>query len=127
MAAAFVLASTQFAQDAPKPEPDVMELNDGEKLIGHLVSAAGGTVVFHSDAAGDVTIDWAKVKTLKAAGKFATIGKGVVLDKHADLSKIPQGTVSANDQKLEVNPGTGVAPTVIPVAEAANVVPLSIL
>ena len=124
LAAVITMAATLSAQTAaPKPDPDVLELNDGEKLIGHLVSAAGGSLTFHSDAAGDVTIDWAKVKTLKSSGKFAVAEKGVVLDKHSDLSKIPQGTVSASDQKITVDPGTGGAPTVITVADATNVVP----
>lgn len=117
-----MIAPTVSAQTAPKPDPDVLELNDGEKLIGHLVSAAGASLTFHSDAAGDVTIDWAKVKTLKSAGKFAVAEKGAVLDKHADLTKVPQGTVSASDQKLSVDPGNGAPVIEIPVANAANVV-----
>jgi len=108
---------------APKPEPDVLEFADGEKLIGHLVSAKGSSVTFHSDSAGDVTVDWSKIKSLKSSGKFAVPETGVLLDKHSDLSKIPQGTVTEEDQKISVNPGTGAAPTVIPVANAANVVP----
>jgi len=116
------LASALSAQTPAKPEPDVLDFGDGERLVGHLVSATGGTVTFHSDAAGDVKVDWAKVKSLKSAGKFAVAEKGVVLDKHADPSQIPQGTVSLADQKLTVNPGTA-APTVIPVADATNVVP----
>ena len=118
------LGLTLWAQTpAPKPEPDVLELADGEKLIGHLVSAKGSAVTFHSDSAGDVTIDWSKIKSLKASGKFAVPETGVLLDKHSDLSKIPQGTITEEDQKIAVNPGTGAAPTVIPVANAANVVP----
>jgi hypothetical protein len=117
------LACTLSAQTPAKPEPDVLEFGDGERLVGHLVSATGGTVTFHSDAAGEVKVDWAKVKSLKSAGKFAVAEKGVVLDKHADPSQTPQGTVSLADQKLSVNPDTGAAPTVIPVANATNVVP----
>ena len=118
-----LLVASVSAQTAAKPEPDVLELNDGERLIGHFVSAAGGSLTFHSDAAGDVKIDWAAVKSLKSSGKFAVATKGVVLDKHADLSKVPQGTVSESDQKLTVNPGNVAAPAVIPVADATNVVP----
>jgi len=105
-----------------KPEPDILELNTGEKLVGHLVSAAGDSLVFHSDGAGDVKVDWANVKTLKSSGKFAVIQKGVVLDRHADLSKVPQGTVSASDKNISVDSGNG-APVVIPEANATNVVP----
>lgn len=124
MLGAFVVAvASSYGQATAKPEPDVLEMNDGERLIGHFVSASGGSLTFHSDAAGDVKVDWAAVKTLKSSGKFAIAEKGVVLDKHADLNKVPQGTVSANDQKISVDPGNGAQAVVVPAANAANVVP----
>ena len=116
------VAAALSAQTPPKPDPDVLDLTDGEKLIGHFVSASGGSLTFHSDAAGDVTVDWDKVKNLKSSAKFAVVQKGVVLDKHADISKVPQGTISAGDKNLSVDSGNG-TPTVIPEANAANVVP----
>jgi hypothetical protein len=118
-----MVAAILVGQTNPKPAPDVLELNDGEKLIGHLVSGSGASLTFHSDAAGDVKIAWTSVKSLTSSAKFAVAEKGVVLDKHADLTKVPQGTVSVSDQKLSVDPGTGATPTVIPAADAANVVP----
>ncbi len=120
---AAVASATLLLAQAPKPEPDVLEMNDGERLIGHLVSSTGGALTFHSDAAGDVTVKWADVKTLKSSGKFAVVEKGMVLDKHADLSKVPQGTVSESDKKISVDPGNGGTPAVVPVDNAANVVP----
>jgi Protein of unknown function, DUF481 len=123
LGAVVTMAATLSAQTDAKPGTDVLELSDGEKLIGHLVSASGASVIFHSDAAGDVTIEWAKVQTLKSSDKFAVPEKDTTLDKHTDLSKVPQGTVSESDQKLTVDPGNGAAPTVIPVANATNVVP----
>jgi hypothetical protein len=120
--AATGLALTALGQ-APKSAPDVLELNDGERLIGHLVGGSGTSFTFHSDAAGDVKIAWKDVKSLKSGSKFAVAEKGIVLDKHADLSKVPQGTISASDQKIIVDPGTGAAATVIPVADATNLVP----
>jgi hypothetical protein len=118
-----LVAAPLSAQTAAKPEPDVLDLNDGEKLIGHLVSAAGASLTFHSDAAGDVKIGWANVKSLKAAAKFAVLEKGVVLNRHADLSKIPQGSVSESDKKLSVDQGNGVPASVIPAGNAANLIP----
>jgi hypothetical protein len=120
-ALAFTLSAQTPAKT--KTEPDVLEFGDGERLVGHLVSGAGASLTFHSDAAGDVKVDWAKVKSLKSSAKFAVPEKGVVLDKHADPAQTPQGTVSLSDQKLTVNPDNGAAPTVMPVAQAANVVP----
>ena len=45
------LLSAQAPTSAPKPQPDVLIFIDGEKLIGQLVSAKGGSVTFKSDMA----------------------------------------------------------------------------
>lgn len=116
--------STVFAQVAPpKPGTDVLIFANGEKLVGHLVSATGPKITFHSDMAGDVTAPWSKVKELHSSGKFAVAETGVLLGRHADLSKVPQGTVAAEDQKIQVDPGNGAAAQTVPVAQAANVIP----
>jgi hypothetical protein len=122
LVAVIVLTPLARAQ-TPKPEPEVLELTDGERLIGHLLSGAGASFTFHSDAVGDVKVDWAKVKSLKTTGKFAVTEKGGVLGRHADVAAAPQGTISVSDQKLKVDPGAGNSPTVIPVSSASNVVP----
>jgi hypothetical protein len=111
----------QAPASTPKPEPDVLIFNNGEKLIGHLVRAHGASVVFKSDTLGEVTVDWSKVKELHAAEKFAVIGKNVVLGRHPDPSTIPQGTISESDQKLELQPATG-APQTMPVGDVGHVV-----
>ena len=41
---------------------EVIFLN-GDRLTGKIVTATGGKLVLKTDAAGDVTIDLAKVKT----------------------------------------------------------------
>jgi hypothetical protein len=111
-----------FAQGAPKPEPDVLLLTDGEKLIGHMQSATGAALVFKSDIVGNVTVDWSKVQELHTSGKFAAIPKGVILRKLNDASQVPQGTVSAADQKIQVSPGPQGTPTAMAVVNLANVV-----
>jgi hypothetical protein len=117
-----LLASLSLLAQTP-PEPDVLVFTDGEKLIGHLVSSTGGSVTFKSDMAGEITVDWSKVKELHSSGKFAVAEKGIVFGRHDDLSKVPQGTVAVTDQKIEITPANGVAPQTIPVANAANVIP----
>lgn len=104
-------------------EPDVLVFTNGEKLIGHLVGSTGGSVTFKSDMAGEITVDWSKVKELHSSGKFAVAEKGVVFGRHDDLSKVPQGTVAVTDQKLEITSANGVAPRMIPLADAQNVIP----
>jgi len=117
-----LLASLSLTAQTP-PEPDVLIFTDGEKLIGHLVSSTGNSVTFKSDMAGEVTVDWAKVKELHSSGKFAIAEKGVVFGRHDDLTKVPQGTVAVTDQKIQVTPVNGGAPQTIPVANAENVIP----
>jgi hypothetical protein len=109
-------------QTAAKPEPDVLLFTDGEKLIGHVVSGTGNSVTFKSDMAGEVTVDWSKIKELHSSGKFAIAEKGMTFHKHDDLTKIPQGTVSLTDQKVEITPATG-TPQSVPVANVQNVIP----
>jgi hypothetical protein len=110
------------AQTAP-PGPDVLEFTDGEKLIGHLVSSTGASVTFKSDMAGEITVDWSKVKELHSSAKFAVAQKGMVFGHHDDLTKVPRGSVSMADQKIEVTPANGRAPQTVPVANTQNLVP----
>jgi len=114
------------AQPAPgKPVPDVLLLTDGEKLIGHIVGAAGDSLTFASDLAGTVKIGWSKVKELQSSsGRFAVLQKAVDLGRHVDTAKVLQGTISESDQKLEVSPGNGSNSQMIPLADATNIVPL---
>jgi Protein of unknown function, DUF481 len=108
---------------ATKPEPDVLVFTDGEKLVGHVVSGTGSSLTFHSDMAGDVTVDWSKVKELTSSEKFVIAEKGVTFHKHDDLTKVPQGTVSLADQNLRIAPAGGGTPQSVPVADVQNVIP----
>ncbi|HEY3939177.1 MAG TPA: DUF481 domain-containing protein [Bryobacteraceae bacterium] len=124
MRAAVMLSAliAEVALQAQTP-PDIMILNDGEKLIGHLVSSTGTSVTFKSDLAGEIKMDWSKIKELHSSAKFAVAEKGVVFRRHDDLTKVPQGTVSMSDQKIEVSPANGTTPQSIPVANTQNLVP----
>ena len=105
------------------PEPDVLVFTNGERLIGHLVGSTGASVTFKSDMAGEITVDWSKVKELHSSAKFAVAEKGVVFGRHDDPTKVPQGTVAVTDQKLQVTPVNGAAPQTIPLADTSNVIP----
>src|SRR5581483_7187408 len=67
----YLAAGTTLYGQASKPGPDVLVFVDGEKLIGHLESATGASVVFKSDMAGEVTVDWSKIQELRSSEKFA--------------------------------------------------------
>src|SRR5260370_25228975 len=117
-----ICGAAGFSQTGAPPEPDVLIFTDGEKLIGHLKRSNGATVTFKSDMAGEVTVEWSKIKELHSSQRFAVIRKGMKVRKHLDPSTIPQGTLSVVDQKLEVKPAEGRPPQIIPVSDAANVI-----
>jgi putative salt-induced outer membrane protein YdiY len=98
--AGLVAAPMLFAQD-------VMVFTDGERLVGKFVRSNGGSAVFKSDAIGEITVDWSKVKELQSSQAFAVIPKNVVLKRGADTAKIPEGTISVADQKVTVTPAPG--------------------
>jgi hypothetical protein len=114
LASAEVYAQTPAP--APKAEPDVLIFADGEKLIGKLESAKGGSLTFKSDMAGEVTVDWSKVQELRTSHPFAVITKNTKIVKHVDASQVPEGKLSMSDQKVVLESATG-APRTIPVAD----------
>ena len=114
-------SSLLFAEADPAPGPDVLIFKNGEKLIGHLHSATGAKVVFVSDSAGQVTVDWSKIQELRSPTRFAAVPKGMELGGSVDKEKVPRGTLEVNDQKLEVTPSPSAAPQSFPVADVANV------
>jgi hypothetical protein len=115
------LLYAQAPAPAPKADPDVLIFADGEKLIGKLESAKGGSLTFKSDMAGEVTVDWSKVQELRTSQPFAVITKNAKIVKHADVSQVPEGKLSMTDQKIELDSAGG-APRTIPVADLAFVV-----
>jgi hypothetical protein len=117
-----VVTISGLAAQAPAPPPDTIIFTNGDKLVGHLVSSTGTSVTFSSDAIGNITVDWSKIKELHTSGKFAVVEKGVQLGKHENPSKIPQGTLSVTDQNIQVTPAAGQPPQTIPVANSAFIV-----
>ncbi len=71
--AALLLGSPALAADpapaAPAPAPnDEVLLIDGSKIVGHVVGLAAGKLTIHTDFAGDIVIDAAKVQGITTPG-----------------------------------------------------------
>jgi hypothetical protein len=113
----------QASKVSPKPGPDVLIFSDGEKLIGHLERATDSSVVFKSDMAGEVTVDWSKVQELRSPDRFAAIPKGVKVRRSEDASKVPQGTLTVTGQKVQITPSPEASPQTIPVPNLTVLVP----
>jgi hypothetical protein len=120
-----ISAAIVFGGVGLSQEPDVLIFTNGEKLIGHLKRSNGASVTFKSDMAGEVKVDWSKIKELHSSQRFAVIKKDLQIHKHLDPSTIPQGALSMADQKLELNPGEGRPPQIIAVGDAAQVIDAS--
>ncbi|HJY06203.1 MAG TPA: hypothetical protein VJ323_07785, partial [Bryobacteraceae bacterium] len=110
----------QASASSSQPQPDVLIFTNGEKLIGHLESATGSSVVFKSDMAGEVTVDWAKIQELHSSRKFAAIPKGTRLRNRQDAAKVPQGAVTMTGQQIKVSPSAPGAPQTFPVGSVGN-------
>src|SRR5579859_761698 len=108
--------------DDPQPGPDVLLFADGERLTGHFVKSAGSSLTFKSDALGEITVDWSKVKELKTSAKVAVLPKGLRLRKKADAASIPEGTLSVQDQQVRLTSPPAETPRSVPLADAAQII-----
>jgi hypothetical protein len=105
-------------------DKDTLLFKNGEKLIGKLRRSTGATVVFHSDMAGDVTVDWKEIKELHSLHKFAVVEKGVKLRTDETGLSIPQGTVSVSDGNVLVSTAPQTPPLTLPLNNTQDVIDL---
>lgn len=116
-----LLAAHWLSAQPAKPEPDTLELVDGERLLGHFEQSNGSSVRFKSDVLGELTIDWSKIKELHTSQKFAVLPKNLKLKRNANVSNIPEGSIAEAGQKITVTPSTG-PPQTVSVADTGNVI-----
>lgn len=108
--------------ESAKTGSDVLILNDGEKLVGQLESATSESVIFKSDMAGEITVEWKNVRELHSSREFAAVKKNVKLRHKGDTATVPQGTVAASNQQLQLVSPKGEPQTAVPVADLASLV-----
>ena len=109
------------ANTTPTPSGDELLFTDGERLLGHFERSTGDSLTFKSDAVGQITVSWSKVKALKSSLPVAVVPKGVKFGRRRDTDQIPRGRISVENQKIEVADGSP-APPVIPVTAAGYVI-----
>ncbi len=109
------------AQSAPAksaaPAPDVIIFTNGDQLTGKLLREVGGSVTFHSDIAGDVTVTWDKIKSIHSSQQFAVVQQGQHVSRKTADADIAQGAVQVQDDQVHVA-GTGGTTKDIPVKNA---------
>lgn len=72
------------AQDKPAATPDVIVFKNGDQLSGKFERSVGDSVVFKSDAVGEITVSMDKVKELRSSSNF------VVLKKDEKVTRTPK-------------------------------------
>jgi putative salt-induced outer membrane protein len=85
LTAFLVMASSLFA--------DQVTLKNGDRLTGSVVKSDGKTLVLHTEAAGDVTIQFAAIQEIKTEKELHVTLKG---------GKTAVGPVTAADGKIEI-------------------------
>jgi Protein of unknown function, DUF481 len=121
--ALIILAALALAVRAADPPPsDVLILNDGERLIGTVQQSSGAALKFKSNAIGEVTIDWSKVKELHSSRPFAVIPKHVHFGRHPDTSGVVEGPITVAGGQVQVSGPPGAAPRVVPVSDTADII-----
>jgi len=118
----FGMAALLLSMPAVAAEPDILICTSGEKFIGELKSATAAEVTFNSQAAGEVTVPWSKVKELNSARRFAVIPKNVKISGGEEAKKIPEGTITAGNKQIEIKPEPRAAVRTVTIADSGHVV-----
>jgi hypothetical protein len=120
LAASIVAIASAIPQHAVAQSvaPDVLVLSNGDTLHGKLVSSSDGKVTFHSDALGDISLSWDKVKELHTSGSYAVVDKSVKVRSKKNAGTIPTGQLEVTNNAIAVRPEKEAAPAPIPVANA---------
>jgi hypothetical protein len=92
---------------AAAPAPDVIFFTNGDQLTGKLLREVGGSVTFHSDMAGDVTVTWDKIKSIHTSQQFAVIQQGQHVTRKTADADVAQGSVQVEDDQVKVTPAPG--------------------
>jgi hypothetical protein len=118
------LASILFAQQAvaegqaAKPTPDVLVFTNGDQLTGTLERDTADSVLFKSDAVGEVTVPFSKIKELRANGGFVVLKNG---EKITRTSKQP-GTITYADNAITEKSSSSGAVETVPVKDIAYII-----
>jgi len=114
---AIAFAAPQYGM-AQSVAPDILVLSNGDTLHGKLVNSSDGKVTFHSDALGDISLGWDKIKELHTSGSYAVIDKSVRARSKKIAATIPTGQLEMTNNAVAVRPEKAAAPAPIPVANA---------
>ena len=103
-----LLAPSVHAQAAAAPAAtDVLVFTNGDQLTGKLVREVAGTVTFHSDMAGDITVKWEKIKSIHTDQQFAAIQDTQHVTRKTADADIAVGSLQVQDDQVKISPPSG--------------------
>jgi hypothetical protein len=115
-------------QGADKPkDPDVLVLSNGDTLHGKFVQEAGGTVTFHCDPLGDITLGWDKIQSLHTSETFSVMTPEMKNHSKRAALALPKGTVEVASGLVTLHPDSGATIAPIPVKNAQVIVDSAVL
>jgi hypothetical protein len=117
-AAALCIAQSKPTTPTTNPAPDVLVLSNGDTLHGKFVSEVAGKVTFHSEALGDISLSWDKIKELHATEQFGVLNQAIALRGKQRHVKIPVGTFDLEDQLVTIHLENAPQPAPIPIEKA---------
>jgi hypothetical protein len=119
-AAALCTASAGSAQSSngAQSDPDVLVLSNGDRLHGKFVKVIDGKVTFHTDAFGDMTLGWDKIKELHTSEKYAILSTQEKAPSKKVARQLPTGTVAVENQAITLQTDNGTSAPPIPVKQA---------
>ena len=109
------------APSAPQPT-DVIMFNNGDQLTGHFLREVGGSVVFHSDIVGDITVPWSKIKSMQVSSQMAILDKTITPRRGQVPRHLPIGSLSVSDNLITVHTPNNAMIKPIPVTSAQYIV-----
>lgn len=98
----FALPMEAQAPAAAAPGTDVIVFTNGDQLTGKLVREVSGSVTFHSDIAGDISVTWDKIKSIKTSQNFAVIEQGQHINRKTPDADVAKGPVKVEDDQIKV-------------------------
>ncbi|MGH9586618.1 MAG: DUF481 domain-containing protein [Acidobacteriaceae bacterium] len=110
------------AQAAPSGTPDLLVLENGDRLSGKFLRVVSGDVVFHDDILGDITVPIAKVRELHTQTKVAVLNKGISMRRGQIPANLPEGSVVIAHDLVTVHPENNATIPAIPLANAEYIV-----
>jgi hypothetical protein len=82
--------------------PDTVTFVNGDQLTGKLINVLAGSVNFHSDILGNVTIPLPKIKALHTSRQFAVVEKDQHVNRKTITAQVPTGALDLEHDTLHL-------------------------